>query len=144
MQGNSGKCHLISSTDEPADIQVGESLIKINNREKLLGIRVDSKLDKQFILQVWTKASNKLRAIARVIPYLTIEKKRFHWVLFWLTINNTNINNVHETCIWLIYCDQRSSYEELLEKDDRFLFVKEMSKYWHWKCTKSKMAYFVK
>ena len=78
MQGNSGKCHLISSTDEPADIQVGESLIKINNREKLLGIRVDSKLDKQFILQVWTKASNKLRAIARVIPYLTIEKKRFH------------------------------------------------------------------
>ena len=51
MQGNSGKCHLISSTDEPTDIHVGESLIKINNREKLLGIRVDSKLDKQFILQ---------------------------------------------------------------------------------------------
>ena len=51
MQGNSGKCYLISSTDEPADIHVGESLIKINNREKLLGIRVDSKLDKQFILQ---------------------------------------------------------------------------------------------
>ena len=31
MQGNSGKYHLILGTDEPADIQVGESLIKINN-----------------------------------------------------------------------------------------------------------------
>ena len=51
MQGNSEKCHLILSTDEPADIQVGESLIKIINWEKLHGIRVDSKLDKQFILK---------------------------------------------------------------------------------------------
>ena len=28
MQGNSGKCHLILSTNEPAQIQIGESLIE--------------------------------------------------------------------------------------------------------------------
>ena len=44
MQGNSGKGHLILSTVEPAEIQVEESLIKSNNCEKLLCIRIDSQL----------------------------------------------------------------------------------------------------
>ena len=70
MQGNSGKCHLILSTDEPADIQVGESLIKIINWEKLHGIRVDSKLDKQFILQ-WL-ARKQVASYGRLLKlYLT-------------------------------------------------------------------------
>ena len=46
MQGNSGKCHLIFSTDELAEMQVGEYFIKSANREKLFGIKIDSKLDK--------------------------------------------------------------------------------------------------
>ena len=39
FQGNSGKCHLILSADESAEMLVGESC-----REKLLGIKIDSKL----------------------------------------------------------------------------------------------------
>ena len=46
MQGSSGKCHLIFSTDELTEMQVGEYLIKSANREKLFGIKIDSKLDK--------------------------------------------------------------------------------------------------
>ena len=34
MQGNSGKCHLILSTNEPAQIQIGESLIESTYCEK--------------------------------------------------------------------------------------------------------------
>ena len=34
MQGNSGKCHLILSTNEPAKIHIGESLIE--KREKII------------------------------------------------------------------------------------------------------------
>ena len=30
--------------------------------------------------------------------------------------NNTEIKNVHERCLRLIYSDKKSSYEELLEK----------------------------
>ena len=44
MQGNSGKRHLILSTNEPAKIQTGESLVESNNREKLPGVKIDFKL----------------------------------------------------------------------------------------------------
>ena len=43
MQGNSGKCHLILSTNEPVQIPIGESLIESTNCEKLLGVKIDSK-----------------------------------------------------------------------------------------------------
>ena len=51
MQGNSGKWHWILSTDEPTEVQVGESLIRSTNCEKLLGIKIDSKFsfDKHII-----------------------------------------------------------------------------------------------
>ena len=41
---NSGKCHLILSTDKPAYMQMGESLIKSANFEKLLSAKNNSKL----------------------------------------------------------------------------------------------------
>ena len=40
MQGNSGKCHLILSQNEPAQIQIGESLIENTNCENLLGVKL--------------------------------------------------------------------------------------------------------
>ena len=75
-QGHSGKCHLILSTDELTEMQVSESLIKITSCEKLSGIETDSKLTSfdKHIKIVCKKASNKLKALARVIPYITIEK----------------------------------------------------------------------
>ena len=42
MKGNTDKCHLIVSTDEPIEIRVGESLIKCSNCEKLLGVKIDN------------------------------------------------------------------------------------------------------
>ena len=44
MQGNSGKCHLILSTNEPAQMQIGKSPIESTNYEKLPGVKIDSKL----------------------------------------------------------------------------------------------------
>ena len=78
MQGNSGKCHLILSTNEPVQIQIGESLIKSTNCEKLLDVKIDSKhsLEKH-IKTICKKATNKLRALARVRPYTAIGKKKF-------------------------------------------------------------------
>ena len=45
MKGNTDKCHLIVSTDKPIEIQVGESLIKNSTCEKLLGVKIDNKLN---------------------------------------------------------------------------------------------------
>ena len=45
MQRDSRKCHLILTTNEPAEMQVGELLIKGTKSEKLLGVRIDSKFE---------------------------------------------------------------------------------------------------
>ena len=68
MQANSGKRHLILTTNKPAEVQVGESLIKSSNIEKLVGVKIDSKLTlKKHIKTVFRKASDKLKALARAM-----------------------------------------------------------------------------
>ena len=77
MQGNSGKCHLILGANEPAQIQIGESLIKSTNYEKLLGVKIDFKLSfDKHIKTICKKASNTLRILAIVTPDIAIEKKK--------------------------------------------------------------------
>ena len=44
MKGNTDKCHLIVSTDEPKEIRVGEYLLKNSTCEKWFGIKIDNKL----------------------------------------------------------------------------------------------------
>ena len=76
MKGNTDKCHLIVSTDEPIEIRVGQSLIKSSTYEKFLGIRIDSKLNfDTHVKGLCTRANNKLRALARATPYTSLEKK---------------------------------------------------------------------
>ena len=77
MKANTDKCQLIVSTDEPVEIRVGESLIKSSTCEKLLGIRIDNKLNfDTHVKGLCTKANNKLRTLARATPYMSLEKKR--------------------------------------------------------------------
>ena len=76
MQRSSGKCHLVLSINKPAKILIGESLIESINCEKLLGILIDPKLSfDKHIKAICKKESNKLRGLARIKPYMTIEKK---------------------------------------------------------------------
>ena len=65
MRGNSRKCHLILSTDETTEIQMGESLIK-SNGEKLLSLKIDFKLTfNKHINKVCKSASYKLRLLIK-------------------------------------------------------------------------------
>ena len=66
MKGNTNKCHLIVSTDEPIEIRVGESLIKSSTCKKLFGVKTDNKLNfDTHVKGLCKKANNKLRALAR-------------------------------------------------------------------------------
>ena len=129
MKGNTDKCHLIVSTDEPIEIRVGESLIKRSTREKLLGLKIDDKLSfDTHIKGLCKKANNKLRALARATPYMPLKKKKLlmnsffnaqfnYCPLIWMLhsrSNNNKIKHLHERCLRLIYNDKRSSYDELL------------------------------
>ena len=78
MKGNTDKCRLIVSTDEPIEIRVGVSLIKNSTWKKLLGIKIDNKLNfDTHVKGLCKKANNKLRALARATPYMSLEKRSF-------------------------------------------------------------------
>ena len=132
MKGNTEKCHLIVSTDEPVEIRVGESLMKCSTCEKLLGIKIDNKLNfDTHVKGLCTKPNNKLRALARATPYMSLEKKKLvtnsyfnahfsYCPLIWMLHSrskNNKIKHLHERCLRIIYNDKQSSYEELLIKD---------------------------
>ena len=132
MKANEDKCHLIVSTNELTEIQIGDFTIKNSAREKSLGANIDSKLNFDcHVNHLWNKANKNLRAIARVTPYMTLEKNKIFMNSFfnaqWTTAltwklhsrkNNNKIKYLHERCLRLIYSDKKSSYENLLEKDN--------------------------
>ena len=106
---------------------IGDLTIKNSASEKL-GVNIDSKLN----FDLCNKANKKLRALARVTPYMTLEKKKIvmnsffnaqfkNYPLIWMLHsrkNNNKVKHLHERCLRLIYSDKNSSYENLLEKDN--------------------------
>ena len=77
MKANEDKCHLIVSTNELTEIQIGDFTIKNSANEKLLGVNIDSKHNFDcHVNHLCNKANKKLRALARVTPYMTLEKKK--------------------------------------------------------------------
>ena len=99
----------------------------------MLGVNIDSKLYFDFhVNYLRNKANKKLRALARVTPYMTLEKKKIvmnsffdaqfnYCPLIWMLHsrkNNNKIKHLHERCLRLIYSDKKLSYENLLEKDN--------------------------
>ena len=132
MKGNTDKCHLIVSTDEPIEIRVVESLIKSSTCKKLFGVKTDNKLNfDTHVKGLCKKANNILRVLARAPPHMSLEKKKLvmnsffnaqfnYCPLIWMLhsrSNNNKIKHLHERCLRLIYNDKQSSYEELLIKD---------------------------
>ena len=77
MKGNTEKCHLIMSTDQSVNFQPGGSLIERSDYEKISGVKIDYKLDfDEHVKTLCSKANNKLRALARATPYMSVEKKK--------------------------------------------------------------------
>ena len=59
--------------------------------------------------------------------------------------NNTKINNVHKRCLQLIFSDERSPYEELLEKNGSVsIHHRNIQEHLKRKLTKSKMNYHLR
>ena len=78
MQGNSGKCHLILSQNEPAQIQIGESQIESTNCENLLGVKlILNFLFDKHIKTNCKKISNKLKSSSQSYTlYIATKKKK--------------------------------------------------------------------
>ena len=75
MKLNADKCHLVSDSQEPNPLTIGDlnNVNRINNslREKLLGITFDFKLKfNKHIKDTCLKASQKLNALTRLARYI--------------------------------------------------------------------------
>ena len=137
MKTNEDKCHLIVSSNEFTEIQIGDFSFKNSASEKLLGVNIHSKFKSDcHVNHLCNKANKKLGALVRVTPYTILEKKKIvmnSFLMHSLTtvplfkclavakiiIIKANIfmNDVYN------YRDEKSCYENLLEKDDSSLYT---------------------
>ena len=132
MKANISKCHLLVNKKDKVIINLGRTEIKASEYEKLLGIKVDTKLSfNEHLYDIINKASFKVNALSRIVPYRSLCKKKIlmnsffnsqfsYCPLIWMfhsRIMNNKTNRLHERCMRLIHEDKTSSFEELLERD---------------------------
>ena len=133
MKANPDKCHFICSHVDKASLLVENMEIKSSTHEKLLGVTIDTKLSfNMHIDNMCKKANIKLNALSRITPYMDFNKKKLlinaffmsqfnYCQLIWMCHNrtkNNKINRLHERCLRLLYNDKKSSFEDLLQKDN--------------------------
>ena len=117
MKANISKCHLLVNKKDEVVINLGETEIKNSEYEKLLGIKNDTKLNfNEHLNDIISKASRKVNALSRVMPYMSLSKKKIlmnsffnsefsYCPLIWMfysRITNNKINRLHEKCMRLI------------------------------------------
>ena len=111
MKANKDKCHLIVSSNEHVSMKLDNIEIENSNCERLLGVKIDSKLNfKEHLDGIIKKASRKINALSRIAPYMNIGKRRLlmnsffrsqfnYCPLLWMchhsSVNN-KINRLHE------------------------------------------------
>ena len=129
MKANISKCHLLVNKKEEVVINLGETESKNSEYEKLLGIKIDTKLNfNEHLNNIISKASHKVNAFSRVARYMSLSKKKIlifnsqfsYCPLIWMfhsRIMNNKINRLHERCMPLIYEDKTSYFGELLEQN---------------------------
>ena len=114
-------------------VNLGTVKIKKSQYEKLLGVTIDTKLSfKVHLQQICGKANTKLNALARIVPFMNLERKKIlmnaffnaqlnycplTWMFHSRKLNN-KIKRTHEKCLRIVYNDNTPSYEELLEIDN--------------------------
>ena len=113
--------------------KIGKFVISNSNEEKLLGIKIDTKLSfENHVSSLCKKASQKLHALARIVNYMDLSKRKslmkafvtsqFNYCpLIWMFHSrelSNRINRIHERALRLVYQDNSLSFAELLEKDN--------------------------
>ena len=73
MKGSTDRCHLLLSKGESSEIHIENSIIESTTCEKLLVIKIDSKLRfDDHIRGLCNNGNRKLQAFARATPYMNL------------------------------------------------------------------------
>ena len=77
MKINSGKSRILFSGNDNVSANIDDHTIISENKNELLGVILDSRLCfEDHINYVCKKTSQKLNALARLAPYLCLEKRK--------------------------------------------------------------------
>ena len=77
MKANLNKCHLLLSITDVFNFEISETVIRNSNSKKLLGVTFDKELkSEKNIITICQRANRKLNALARLTPYMELEKRR--------------------------------------------------------------------
>ena len=77
MKANVSKCHLLVNKKDEVIMRIGDMEIKNREYEKLLGIKVDTKLNfSEYLNDLISKDSRNFDALSRVMPYMSLSKKK--------------------------------------------------------------------
>ena len=136
LKANPDKFHLLlSEPNEEFSLKVDNLDIKNSKSQKLLGITIDNKLTfADHVSSICTKASQKLHALSRVRNFMTLKQGKIilktfilshfgYCPLVWMFHSrklNHRINRLHERALRITYKDDKSSFNELLAKDESF------------------------
>ena len=133
MKVNTGKSHLLVSGNVRGTAKIDKNYIESEKEQALLGITIDSNLTfENHINNICKKASQKLNALARVAPYMNIQKRRIimksfvtsqfgYCSLIWMFHNrrlNNKIDSIHDRALRITYQNHISTFQELLNKDN--------------------------
>ena len=126
---------ILSDASQEYAIKIDNFSIQNSNCEKLLGIKIDNKLTfDQHVSDICTKATQKLHALSRVSHFMTLKHRQVimksfilsqfgYCPLVWMFHSrklNNRINSIHERALRIVYKDTKSSFAELLTKDESF------------------------
>ena len=133
MKSNDDKCHLIICNQEYGSITLGSENIEESSSVELLGVNIDTNVNfNEHVTNLCKKANQKLHALARISKYLNEEKlnilmktfirSQFNysplvWMFHSRTLNN-KINRLHERALRVVYKNENSSFQELVDKDN--------------------------
>ena len=133
MKVNTGKSHLLLSGNSRATATIDNSYIQSEDEQVLLGIAIYSSLTfENHISSIYRKASQKLNALARITPDVSIQKLRTimksfvtsqfsYCLLIWMFHSrrlNNKIDYIHERALRMTYQDNTSTFQELLNRDN--------------------------
>ena len=77
MKAKPDKCHFLCNSSREVSLTIENQIIKNSKFEKLLGIKLDSKLNfNSRIHDIYQKAAQKLNVISRITPYMGFAKRR--------------------------------------------------------------------
>ena len=76
MNANADKCHLLVTRDTGVTTKIGELDVKSSREEKLLGVKIDSKLFfENHVSSLCKKASQKLHPLVKVVNFVDLAKR---------------------------------------------------------------------